>query len=356
MSNPYKSRPDHCFWSRAVAWCAPGQLDPVVGYPMLIRPAERVGTLGSCFAQHLARHLQRSGLNYFVAEQAPEGMPDAEAKRRNYDVFSARYGNVYTVRQAVQLLDRAFGKFTPADDVWARGDRFVDPFRPTIEPDGYESPEAVRAAAKAHLADVRRVFSESQILVFTLGLTEGWMSKRDGSMYPVAPGVSGGEYDPQQHVAVNFTAAEVISDLTAFIERVRDVNPSVKIILTVSPVPLIATHEVDRHVVVATIYSKSVLRVAAEDAQRRYGGVTYFPSYEIITSPHAQGAYFEQDLRSVSELGVAHVMRVFTKHYLNGPDAAVKTQTEEHSFARSHDVVCDEEEIELALRNSRVKA
>ena len=85
-------------------------------------------------------------------------------------------------------------------------------------------------------------------------------------------------------------------------------------ILTVSPVPLTATAE-DRGVLVSTTLSKSVLRVAAEEISRERDYVAYFPSYEIVTGNYTRGAYFGEDLRSITEAGVAHVMRLFMKHY-----------------------------------------
>src|SRR5690606_17108846 len=66
-----------------------------------------------------------------------------------------------------------------------------------------------------------------------------------------------------------------------------------------------------RHVLTSTMYSKSVLRVAAEEVSRDDDKVQYFPSYEIIMGPHAGGRYFELDLRGVTRAGVDHVMKVF---------------------------------------------
>ena len=124
-ANPYKGLGDYHFWSRAVAWPGPGQLDPMItDHP--IAPDHKVVTMGSCFAQHLARNMAGLGLRYHIAEPPPDGMAPEEAARRNYGVFSARFGNVYTVRQAVQLFDRAFGRFQPEDDVWETAAGFVD--------------------------------------------------------------------------------------------------------------------------------------------------------------------------------------------------------------------------------------
>ena len=61
-------------------------------------------------------------------------------------------------------------------------------------------------------------------------------------------------------------------------------------ILTVSPVPLVAT-AAGKHVLVATTYSKSVLRVACEEVCQKAADVMYFPSYEIITGNYNRGSY-----------------------------------------------------------------
>lgn len=356
MSNPYKGSDDRCFWSRAMLNPAPGQVDPVVN-SRTITPEQKVATMGSCFAQHLAKHIQSSGLNYYVAENAPQGMDAGEAKGRNYGVFSARYGNIYTVRQATQLFDRAFGDFSPVDDVWEKEGGYVDAFRPQIEPKTYATAAEVRESAQEHLQHVRDVFTRCDWLVFTLGLTEGWRSKQDGAVYPVAPGVSGGQFDPAKYEFVNFTAQEVQADLELFIRQLQKVNPEAQVLLTVSPVPLIATYE-KRHVWVSTTFSKAALRVAADAIERQFDNVIYFPSFEIITSPTTGGRYYADDLRQVTELGVKHVMRLFSKHFFpeqNKPSVNPVKPVDIGDFKQSEDVVCDEEVIERALRISGFK-
>ena len=77
----------------------------------------------------------------------------------------------------------------------------------------------------------------------------------------------------------------------------------------------------DRHVLAATTYSKSVLRVAVDAVVRENHDVDYFPSYEIITGPQSRGRYFAEDLRSVRPEGVAQVMKIFGRHYLSEANA-----------------------------------
>lgn len=367
-TSPYVDLPDHHFWRRAVAEIPASELDPVVRTSFKLDRSTRVATAGSCFAQHIARTLQRENFNYFVVDET-QGMPPEERKRRGFGVYSARYGNIYTARQLVQLFDRAHGDFQPLDRAWKREDgRFVDPFRPQIEPDGFANAQLTAAATTRHLTQVRRLFSELEVFVFTLGLTEGWRRRADGAMFPLAPGVAGGGFNAEQYEFVNFGADEVLADLRGFARRLRSVNPQARLIITVSPVPLIATYE-NHHVLVSTVHSKSVLRAAAGAFTDETDGTDYFPSYEIVTGTPSRGAYFEPDLRSVTEGGVGHVMRVFLKHYASidqQPPAGGMPSTEPPSAAAPvkqaaktpalaaiereqwalDDIVCDEEAIE----------
>ena len=121
-----------------------------------------------------------------------------------------------------------------------------------------------------------------------------------------------------------------------------------------APVALVATIS-DRHVLAATTYSKSVLRVAAETVVQQNEGVDYFPSYEIITGPQSRGRYFAEDLRNVLPEGVAQVMKVFGRHYLGEtaeasssrtPAPRTPTTAASNEYAALQGVICDEEAID----------
>jgi hypothetical protein len=311
---PYRDLPDSAYWRRSVgAWGA--DVDPVAGEFVRITRTDRIATAGSCFAQHVARHLAASGFRYLVTETAHPIVPEEEARAAGYGLFTARYGNIYTTLQLVQLFDRAYGRFAPAEDVWvtADGRGVVDPFRPTIQPEGFASEAEMRVDRAQHLGHVRTAFETLDVMVFTLGLTEAWVSRADGAAFPLCPGFAGGVFDPACHAFRNLRTGEVRAQLDDFIGRLRSVNPTARVVLTVSPVPLVATAS-GTHVLAATTYSKAVLRAAAQEAAEDLDGVSYFPSYEIITGPQARGRFFAEDLREVTEDGVTHVMRVFLRH------------------------------------------
>jgi hypothetical protein len=347
-ASPYANLPDSQFWRRAVGRVRVHDVDPVGAPPFRIGRGDRIATVGSCFAQHMSRALALRGYNYFVAEPAPPELPAESARPAGYGVFSTRCGNVYTPRQLLQLFDRAYGTFAPCDEAWQRADdRYADPFRPEIEPGGFESVAQLLASRELHLAAVRTMFEQLDVLVFTLGLTEAWRSSVDGAVFPLAPGVSAGRMDLARYEFVNFTVAELRDDLNAFLARLRKVNPAARVILTVSPQPPIATYE-PRHVLVSSAYTKAALRVAVDEVQRANPEVWYFPGYEIVTGAHAGGVYFESDLRTVTPGGVAHVMRLFLAHCAadNDPPPSQRDALVLQEHHAQLDVVCDEELME----------
>jgi hypothetical protein len=346
--------PDHRFWRRAISNRPQAEVDPVVSAPYQIQKTDRIVTAGSCFAQHVARYLKNAGLNFMVTETAHPITPPDLAEAYGYGLFTARYGNIYTARQLLQLFLRAYGQFIPQEDVWLEADgRYTDPFRPRIQEDRFHSMEEYQVDRAHHFACVRRAFEELDIFVFTLGLTECWVSREDGAAYPICPGTGGGEFDPTKYRFINFDVEQVTADLEQFIALLRSINPRSRVIFTVSPVPLVATAE-DCHVLVATTYSKSVLRVAAQMLTQKCTGVTYFPSYEIITGSYSRGAYFDEDARTVLETGVDHVMRLFLRHFTVIGDSrepaaqAVEARFDEHTETMKHlvEVACDEEALE----------
>ncbi len=354
MRHPYSDAAPHRLWRKAVS-AKQAETDPVVDFPIRIEPEQAVVAAGSCFAQHISRWLHKGGFTFLVTEPAHPILPAETAAAFNYGRFTARYGNVYTARQLLQLLRRVYGRFVPQEDVWTTAaGAFVDPFRPQIQPGGFASYKEFTLDRAQHFAAVRQAFEAMDVFIFTLGLTESWEARADGAVFPVCPGTAGGSFDPEAHRFRNQDVGEVADDLAAFIAELAEINPACKVILTVSPVPLVAT-ATNGHVLAATTYSKSVLRVAAEMTAARHDHVGYFPSYEIITGPQSRGRYFAEDLRSINEEGVERVMTLFFKHATTSEAPAVspgEPEAEPDAFLadmrRVVDALCDEEALDAA--------
>jgi hypothetical protein len=110
-----------------------------------------------------------------------------------------------------------------------------------------------------------------------------------------------------------------------------------------------------RHVLQATTYSKSVLRVAAEELVRQRPNVHYFASYEIITATRNTRAFIEADGRTIAGGGVDAAMAHFFETFgEDAPvDAAPVAAMPNDMPRRATSLVCDEEEFFRAVGRSR---
>lgn len=340
-SNPYNSQPERAFWRSSVGNRHYADIQDL-WLPMSLSKSDQIATAGSCFAQHIGNNLAIRGARWMDMEPAPPLFSsEAEARKWGFGIFSCRYGNIYTTRQLIQLFEEAHGNRVPNEIVWEKNGRFFDALRPGVDPLGQDNPESVLSLRKIHLSAVKRMFAELDVFIFTLGLTEGWESASDGTMFPIAPGTAAGNFDSEKYNFHNLRHAEIRADLETFREKLLAINPKARILLTVSPVPLAATAS-DKHVMVATVYSKSVLRAVAGELSEDYQDIFYFPSYEIVNAHPSRGMFFEPDLRNVNPLGVNFVMKqFFTGNLAKEFDDRKLKDTEEEI-----DLVCDEEALD----------
>lgn len=349
MTSPYQNLPSAAFWRTGVAGEAPESITGLYSKKFPIGRAMRIATAGSCFAQHIGRQLRAKGFRVIDEEPPPPGLDASAAQRFGFGLYSARYGNIYTARQLRQLAEEASGLFQPADVVWVKGGRYFDSLRPSVEPFGLSSPEAVLDHRAWHLRRVQRVIRGADLFIFTLGLTEAWIHSDSGTVYPTAPGVIAGTFDSSIHQFHNFKFQEIYDDLARFFDLVKSENPDIRFLLTVSPVPLTATAS-GEHVLRATVYSKSVLRAVAGQLFHERSDVEYVPSYEVVTSPVSKSGFFEDNLRTVRPSGVEAAMNMF---FAEHGDVAPKVKTRpansgavEERSTLQEDVECEEAILE----------
>ena len=325
--SPYTDRPESSFWRSAVTELSIPR--DVYKKKFLISKFDKLMTAGSCFAQHVGAALTSHGFQVIDAEPPPSDLPQWKRKEYGYDLYSARYGNIYTTLQLLQLAREALEVRDLDTIVWKRDGRFLDALRPAIEPSGFRSVQELQAHRNHHLKRVQHCLLRMDVLIFTLGLTEAWRHRPTGRVLPVAPGVLAPEQRLDDYEFVNFGYRDNLKYLKRFLRLVegrRSGRNPLRVVLTVSPVPLTATAS-NRHVLVANSYSKAVLRAVAEDLFLENPYVDYVPSFEMVTNPKLVANHYSENWRSVSRAGVATAMHCFLEQH--------------HDFADIHQPVQD---------------
>ena len=332
--HPYKYLSPKKFWKTGAFDRKFEALEDLVSPKFALRKNTSIATYGSCFAQNIGKYLVKKNFNWQYTEQHPPGLiNDEDILKYGYKIFSSRTGNIYTTSLFQQWVDWCFGENEMPSEYWEDDNGLIDPFRPSIPKGVFFTSNELHNSRLHTLKCFKDSLINSDVLVFTLGLTECWLNK-DGYEYPNCPGTIGGTFDRNKHYFYNHNYQSTYDALESALEKIKKINENLKVLLTVSPVPLTATYS-DDHVITATIKSKSILRsVADELSKKEY--VDYFPSFEMFTSHITKGEFFENNLRTPNARGVMTAMEIFGKKYLD-------LENFESDESINEGIICEEE-------------
>jgi GSCFA family len=288
---------------------------PIVTNHGIVTRSTPIGSAGSCFAFEISTYLQQHGFNYVVTESGEDvehgviqGCP-GPPETLKYARFCANWGILFNTPTIAQLAEKAFGeRELPRLLVHAVNEQgnllYSDPFRENV---WFSSPEAYEANYEQHREATRKALLAAEVFIVTMGLNECWQFMGDGSFISLSPRSS--ELTALLRHRV-LTVEENVAYLQRFVDVVRAHNRNIKVIISVSPVPLRATGlGATRHVMTANCHSKAVLRVAAEELVTRNHEVYYLPSYELVTTGIDKP--WDPDERHVKRSAVQRVMSLF---------------------------------------------
>jgi hypothetical protein len=317
-AHPYLNLESKSFWSKTISLGNPNISNDIFSPKFKINKSSSLATAGSCFAQHISKYLRINGFNLLDVEPPPKYLLSSDFEGFGYEIYSARYGNIYTSNQLLQLFRETIGTIKISDDeaIWESEGKFYDAFRPSLFPGGLSSPDEVKKHRKYHLNKLRKLFLELDTFIFTLGLTECWGTKKTNLVYPVCPGVIAGVFSDKSHCFKNLEFMEIYGQLNDFWDELVSYRSGKKpkVILTVSPVPLVATASIE-HALVANTYSKSLLRAVAGEIVLRHEYFDYFPAYELISNVWYGCSNYDVDQRTILPESVNQVMKIFFSSY-----------------------------------------
>lgn len=329
--NPYQNLPDTRFWSSGVKLPVNAQKLLAIN-PLLNSLSENDSIVsgGSCFAQYIGQELTSRSFNYLRSNLSDDR------------IESFGLGNIYSIAQFKQWLEFSLGLrewddacLIEVDDQWFD---LLLPHRNALS-----SQQELSEHRVAIKDEILSYLKEANILIFTIGLTETWKNLK-GDIYPTCPGTLIGEFDESQHKFHNCTFDEILADLEVVESLLADINSELRVVYTVSPVPLTATAS-DSHVLLATTYSKSVIRAALGQYCTHSKHASYFPSYELISHHTETDWRFDINLRSISESGVRYVMgHAFAENEML-PNARVNSEALQKT-SNEQEAICEEEFLE----------
>jgi len=290
-----------------------------------INKETRIASAGSCFALRIAHQLQLWGYNYIIEEDdLPSDFPLDQLTTSSYRMAPARYGTLFNTPSLRQMVQRGFGEWEPSLFYYIakKNQKMLDPFRNVKSL--YNDTDGYLRDYQTHNKALEKVLKNCDVFIFTLGLIETWKIKPTNEYVSVAPtGI-----DPSILEKKTLSVEDNVKELEEIYKLFKKYNPGVKLIITVSPVPLNKSYSKDDHVVVANTLSKSTLRVAAQEFCDKYDDVYYFASFETVMFGTEKP--WETDMRHVSGNAVEKVMELFQFQFLENQDELKVTKHTEH--------------------------
>ncbi len=264
-------------------------------------PGARVLTLGSCFAAVLGQQLRAARL----------------------PVLENPFGTVLNPVSACRLLAVACGaeEYDLSERAVARDGRWFSYDVPSSLSGA--TPEELQATIEAKLADVREFVRTADALVLTMGTALAW--RLDDEVVANCHKQPGGQFEKTL-----LSVQEIVSGFAEMHSWLLRLNPTLRVVLTVSPV----RHP--KETLEGSSVSKSTLRLACHHLATVVRNVAYFPAYELLLDDLRDYRFFAPDLLHPSPLAEEYIFDKFAGAWFDGRFGAARTAWAEVDRALAH--------------------
>lgn len=224
--------------------------------PFAIEPRERMLFVGSCFADNIGRRFVE---DKFRATVNP-------------------YGVMYNPASIMHTVKRWTGELV-----------------------------AAQSEASDSGSDVSQAINEApQTAVFTLGTNHVYVLNKTGEI------VDNCRKRPQRLFTERELSVDECADyLRDAVTMLRQINPSVRIIITVSPI------RYAKYGFHGSQLSKATLLLAADKLTKEMDNVVYFPAYEIVNDELRDYRFYREDMLHPTDQAVEYIWQRFGETFFS---------------------------------------
>ncbi|MCE7990804.1 MAG: GSCFA domain-containing protein [Roseivirga sp.] len=154
--------------------------------------------------------------------------------------------------------------------------------------------------------DVREGLKHANLVILTFGTAWVYRLKADNSLVANCHKVPQSSFNKEL-----LTVEKIVQHFTSFKELIQELNPTVKFLLTVSPV---------RHIkdtIPLNSVSKSVLRLACHQIRENFAETDYFPSYELMMDDLRGYRFYKKDMIHPNEQAIDYIWQKFVATFLS---------------------------------------
>lgn len=248
-----------------------------------IHPHFKVVSIGSCFADHIGHRFE-------------------EMKT---DILSNPFGIIYNPISQMRLINLCLdnqplnpGHIVENQDIY----NHLDAHSMFGKKDLNELKAGIQKASDSF----KNYLEHSKVLILTFGTA--WVFRYEKTKEIVA---NCHKLPSQNFTKELLSIEEITSEVITTLRKLKEINPVIRVILTVSPV---------RHIkegIPENMLSKSILRVAVDKIEKALPDISYFPAYELIMDDLRDYRFFGEDMIHPNLMARNYIWQKFRETYFS---------------------------------------
>jgi hypothetical protein len=264
-------------------------------YPFRMDHRHPLLFMGSCFTENIGHLMERYLFRVCI------------------NPFGVTYNPVSVMKGLEALAGKEAyrqGDLDQTNGLWFSFDHYTR----FSSPDPEECLEGINEA----FSRAKQMLSQARVLVITWGTAWVYRYKPTGRVVCNCHKIPASRFDRSR-----LTTEEITAAYGSFLPRLFDVNPDLKVLLTVSPV----RHWKDG--ARGNQLSKASLLLATEQLEQLFPGrVFYFPSYEIVMDELRDYRFYAGDLLHTNDLATTWLWEKFRHALISGESQGVIRELE----------------------------
>ncbi len=260
----------------------------------IVKPIEKKGIInhqnpiilmGSCFTDNIGKKLQDALFNVDINPTGILYNPASIANAIN-DILTDKQ---YTAKDLFQRNDdsRYYSYNHHSDFSSINKDRMLENINERI-------------------SEANKITQQPSTLIITFGTAYIYSLKETGAIVANCHKQPASMFDRRM-----LSIDEIVTMWDALISKLKDTNPSLNIIFTVSPIRHLADGAHDNQL------SKSTLLLSIAELCKKYSDIIYFPSYEILLDDLRDYRFYAQDMTHPSSVAVDYIYSIFSQSFFD---------------------------------------
>ena len=264
--------------------------------------SETLLTIGSCFSESIGNKLNEN----------------------KFDAIINPFGTIFDPLSITRLLSYSINNSTPDASSYVLSEGVYKSLELHSSFKGL-SEEELDLQIKARVSVIHGFLRSAKWLIITFGTAYVYKYNQTSNY------VANCQKQPSGNFSKELMPVEdLMEDFAQLLQKLKAFNPSLNIILTVSPV---------RHLkngIIENSLSKSVLRVLCHELAAKEESTHYYPSYEILMDDLRDYRFYEEDMIHRTDQAVNYIWDHFASSFMNEEALSFLNKWKNISAALSH--------------------